>query len=85
MPITPYLAGRSFSPETLKCISAAFEAACKKLGLKDKTDPFTEIVAEKAIAFAMPNDNDPNALCERILRSLNPTKPPDWKQGPSPG
>ena len=72
MPITPYLAGRAFEPEMLKCMAIAFEDVCKQIGLKDKTDPFTELVAEKVISFARPGENDPAALCARVMRSLSP-------------
>jgi hypothetical protein len=71
VPIVPYLNGRSFDPEMLKCMGSAFEAACKQLGLKDKSDPITEILAERVIALVRPDETDPDALCERVLRSLS--------------
>jgi hypothetical protein len=70
MPVTSYLDGRSFDPETLKCMGEAFEFACKKLSLADKEDSFTQMVAERVILLAKRGENDPNALCERVIRSL---------------
>ena len=70
MPLTPYLDGREFDPETLKCIREAFDAACKNLSLTDMEDPFTRIVAERVILLARRGDKNPAALCERVLRSL---------------
>ena len=64
------LDGRSFDPETLKCMGSAFDAACKKLGITDKTDPLTQLVAERVVALARRNFNDPAALSETVLRSL---------------
>ena len=71
MSLTPYINGRSFDPETLKCMGNAFEVACDRLHITDKTDPFTQFVAAKVIAFAQRGDNDPAALSERVLRSLS--------------
>jgi hypothetical protein len=48
----------------------AFEFACKKLSLADKEDSFTQMVAERVILLAKRGENDPNALCERVIRSL---------------
>ena len=60
----------SFDPETLKCIRQAFDAACQKLSLTDKVDPFTRIVAERVILLARPGEKNPAALCERVVRSI---------------
>lgn len=70
MPFTPYLHGRSFDPDTLKCMGSAFDAACKQLGLIDRTDPLTQLVAESVIALARRDECDPLELKERVLRSL---------------
>ena len=67
---TQHLDERSFDPETLKCMGIAFEAACYRLGLTDKTDPLRPMVAETVIAFAHRGDNDPIALCERALSNM---------------
>jgi hypothetical protein len=64
-----YINGRSFDPETLKCMGNAFEAACKRLELSE-TDPFREKVAERVILFAQRGVNNPAALCERVIRSF---------------
>jgi hypothetical protein len=70
MPITPFLSGRSFQPETLQCMGVAFETACKELGLADKAHPFTQTVAELVITFADKNERDPIALSQRVLDTL---------------
>ncbi len=51
MPITPYLAGQAFEPETIRDMSAAFVAVCTALGLKAQDDPATRLVAEKIVEF----------------------------------
>jgi hypothetical protein len=71
MPLTPYLNGRAFNPETLKCMGSAFDAACKELGLTDRTDSLTELVAESVIALARVEECDALDLKDRVLRSLS--------------
>ena len=71
-PLSRSMNGRSFDPEMLRCMGDAFEAACKKLGLNDKDDPFTQLVAERVIAFAQRGiETDPATLSESVIRSLS--------------
>jgi hypothetical protein len=37
MPIRAFFAGKSFDPETLAILNAAFAGACADLGVSDKT------------------------------------------------
>ncbi len=52
MPITPFLRNQAFEPEVIANMSAAFTDACKTLGLIDRTDPITEVVARHIIELA---------------------------------
>ena len=52
MPITPFLKGQAFDPELVEAMSAAFESTCDALGLTERTDPITALVAEKIIEAA---------------------------------
>lgn len=52
MPITPFLRGQEFSPELLKSMGDAFTQACAELGLKDRGDGITELVARQIITLA---------------------------------
>ena len=45
MPITPFLHNRVFLPEQIEVMSEAFTRACGTLGLVDRTDPITAVVA----------------------------------------
>ena len=49
MPITPYLSGQPFDPETIHDMSLAFKGVCKALGLRPKDDAITRQVAKKII------------------------------------
>jgi hypothetical protein len=52
MPITPYLREQAFDPETLKNMGDAFAQACRQLGLSERSDQLTELVARRIIALA---------------------------------
>jgi hypothetical protein len=52
MPIRPFLNGAAFEPEAIRNMSVAFESVCAELGLSDKDDPATRLVASKIIEFA---------------------------------
>jgi hypothetical protein len=71
MRITPFLAGQAFDPEVVREMSAAFDAACRTLGLSQRTDPASEAVAKKIIELAQRGVRDSAALSERVLRELN--------------
>jgi hypothetical protein len=60
----------AFGPDDLRAMTTAFEAALDKLGLKDRTDPATELVAKRIIALAKRGERDPAKLCEGVVRSF---------------
>ena len=62
MPITPFLAGQAFDPETIENMSAALVEACDALHLRVVDDPATRFVAEKIIGWAQRGIRDPNML-----------------------
>ena len=62
MPITPFLSGQAFDPETIENMSAALVEACDALHLKVGDDPATRFVAEKIIGWAQRGIRDPNML-----------------------
>jgi hypothetical protein len=64
VPIRPFLPGsHSFDPEDIPNMSAAFEAALRKLGLADRTDSAAIAVAKLIIEFAKAGHRDPERLC----------------------
>ena len=52
-------------------MATAFEAAIDNLGLKDRTDGASELVAKRIIALAKRGERDPAKLCEGALRFFN--------------
>jgi hypothetical protein len=71
MPMTSFLGGQAFPPETLASMGIAFDQACKTLGLANRSDPLTAIVASKIIAAAHDGEREPDRLCKQALRALN--------------
>jgi hypothetical protein len=67
MPITPYLDGAYFDPETKRVMGVAFEAALSALRLADRSDPIVGIVARKIIDRAKAGEGNPDRLCEQAL------------------
>jgi elongation factor P hydroxylase len=62
MPITPFLRGQAFDPEIVEAMGKAFVTTCDALGLNDRTDAMTELVAEKIIELAQRGLRTPTAL-----------------------
>ena len=62
MPITPFLRGQAFDPESLDAMGKAFVLTCEALGLSDRADAMTNLVAEKIIELAQRGFNNPTAL-----------------------
>ena len=52
MPIIPFLRGQAFDPELIEAMSTAFTKACDTLGLVDRADPVTDLVARQIIELA---------------------------------
>jgi len=50
----------------------AFESACRSLGLTDKTDKATELVAARIIQFAERGELDPDRLAAAVLSTFKP-------------
>ena len=72
MPITPFLSGKPFEPETLQNMSAAFEAACEKIGLIIRHDPATEMVAKFVVELAQTGMHDFESLLAATLERFSP-------------
>jgi hypothetical protein len=62
MPITPFLRGQPFDPESVEAMGKAFIAICEALGLTDRADAMTKLVAEKIIELTQRGFKNPLAL-----------------------
>jgi hypothetical protein len=52
MPITPFLRDQAFAPEAIKNMTQAFSQARRTLGLTDRDDKLTELVARRIVELA---------------------------------
>ena len=75
MPIRPYLAGHHFDPETIVIMSDAFTSACAALGLMERDDPATRLVAERVIAHALEGVKSRDELYALVIAEFD-QKPP---------
>ena len=61
-PITPFLQGQAFDPETVQAMANALVMTCEALGLSDRDHAMTQLVAEKIIELAKRGLKNPTAL-----------------------
>jgi hypothetical protein len=70
MPITPFLRGQAFDPELVAAMGEAFTDTCKALGLTDRDDPITELVAQHIIELAQRGIRTKTVLCVRTIQEF---------------
>jgi hypothetical protein len=60
----------AFTPDEAKVLISAFEDTLKTLGLVDRDDPLTMLVAKCIIGFAKKGERDPVRLREHALTAV---------------
>jgi len=65
-----------FTPEELTVLSNVFEDVLATLGLVDRKDPMTELVAKKVIEFATAGILEPNRLKALTLEAFTQEQQP---------
>jgi hypothetical protein len=70
MPITPYLNGERFEPETKRVLGVAFEQVCIALRIGASDDDVKQAIANKVMELAKAGERDPDILCERVLEDI---------------
>jgi len=70
-PITPFLQGRAFDPETAQAVANALVMTCEALGLSNRDDAMTQLVAEKIIELARRGLKNPTALHLAAMKEFN--------------
>jgi hypothetical protein len=68
MPIYRLLETQAFEPEDISAMTSAFERALRTLGLIDRADPLTTIVAKRIIDLAQRGENDPIRLHDYAVK-----------------
>jgi hypothetical protein len=64
------LQGAAFDDRAVAAIMTAYDAVLRELGLVNRTDPCTEIIARKIIECARTGERDPERLCELALKDI---------------
>jgi len=59
-----------FGPDEVTRMAAAYEHALKALGLADRNDPVTELVAKKIIEVARTGEGDPARISALAIKAL---------------
>jgi hypothetical protein len=73
------LQNSGFGPEDIERMTTAYEKMLVLLGLKDRSDPMTEIVAKRVIEVAQTGEKDPDLICALILEGMG-IPPPQTEQ-----
>jgi hypothetical protein len=74
MPITPFLNGEQFDPETRRVLGVALEMTCIALRTGDCDDGVRQAIASKIIELAKAGERNPDILCEQTLAGVR------WRQ-----
>jgi len=70
MPITLFLNGEDFDPETTRVLGVAFELTCVALRVGDCADDIKQAIGNKVIALAKAGERNPDVLCEQVLTDI---------------
>jgi hypothetical protein len=70
MPITPFLNGERFDPETTRVLSVALEMTCIALRIGNCDDGVRQAIAMKIIEIAKAGERNPDVLCEQALAAI---------------
>ena len=73
MPITTYLNGKWFDPETKRILGLAFELVSITLRIEGSDDHVKQAIAAKIIELAKAGERNPDLLCERALEEIRGT------------
>ena len=76
MPITPFLNGERFDPESTRVLSVALEMVCIALRVGDCDDGVKQAIATKLIALVKAGERNPDIVCEEALKDIR--QPQQW-------
>ena len=71
-PITPFLRGQAFDPETVEAMATAFVTTCEALGLSNRDNATTQLVAGTIIELAQRGIKNPKALHMTTIKEFKP-------------
>jgi len=71
MTIYRLLENTTFGPQEIERLVRAYEQTLRALGLIDRSDPITRLVAEKIIAVGRFGIEDPAEISREVLKELD--------------
>ena len=70
MTIDKLIATGSFGPDEIEVMKAAYEAALVDVGVTNREDPITELIAKSIVNVTASGKRDPKQVMERALNAL---------------
>jgi hypothetical protein len=70
MAIYKLIANGSFGPDEIEVMKVAYEAALVNVGVTDRNDPITELIAKAIVNVTASGERDPKQVMERALNAL---------------
>ena len=70
MAIYRLLENAHLNPEQITALTAAYEHCLQEMGLVDRNDPVTEIIAQKILEVAQRGEINPHRLCDQAMTEL---------------
>jgi hypothetical protein len=70
MPIHRFLQNMPIGPEEISRLTTAYEQALRGIGLVDRDDPLSEMVAKKVIQIAKSGVRDPTDIAALAIMEL---------------
>ncbi|MHC4041576.1 hypothetical protein [Bradyrhizobium sp. 23AC] len=70
MAIYRILQNSPLGPEEITRLSRAYEEALRRIGVQDRNDPLTELIAKKIIEVGQTGLKDPAEICGRAVEGL---------------
>jgi hypothetical protein len=61
-------------PDEITRLSKAYEQALRTIGVQDRNDPLTELIAKKVIEVGQTGLKDPSDICGRAIDELGLSK-----------
>ena len=70
MAIYKLIANGSFGPDEIAVMKSAYEAALIDVGVTDRDDPITDLIARSIVTVTSTGERDPHRVMERALNAL---------------
>ncbi|MGB6349397.1 MAG: hypothetical protein WBG10_05145 [Pseudolabrys sp.] len=70
MAIYKLIANGSFGPDEIEAMSAAYESALVNLGIVNRDDPITELIAKAIVNAVATGERDPQSIEQRAINAL---------------